>query len=550
MSGSASAIASSLALAACLIGMPADAWADAAGRGATVAGDTLSGADDGLPIATVGIEAYRIFDPVPKGRLAATYRAANRLHVRTREETVRTRLLFAPGDPWSVARARETERDLRALNIFDEVNLIERRRGDSVDVAVITRDAWTTSPEFNLERGGNRVFGSFQFSEHNLLGRAQDVSLAYREDPTGISRSVDFTDPGIAGTRLMASVGASTGTSGTTADMSFGLPFYAEDTPFSYGIRAERNDSEARLFEQDAEVASFARRNERIELYAGRGWREGPTITRVTGSLLVWDRAFGGTTLASGAPGAFAGGDERLRVRRFAIETRWWRPSYIERVAVDRLDVVEDFDVGRSLGVTFGASPHVFGATAAEEYIALHVHAGADAGAAGFGLARVMVSSRLADGPRESNVTMDARWINQSVPRQTLVVAVLTGAIYRPARDVQYVVGGLNGLRAHGVHALAGDRLCRLNAESRWLIGRNFYQLVSLGAAGFWDTARTWGPGSAGLAWQHDVGMGLRLSLPHSALNQVLRLDLAWRVSPRGVRPGGAVYSFGSSQAF
>ena len=130
------------------------------------------------------------------------------------------------------------------------------------------------------------------------------------------------------------------------------------------------------------------------------------------------------------------------------------------------------------------------------------------------------------------------------------MVAGFGALAYRPARDFQYVVGGLNGLRAHGVHALAGDKLVRLNAESRWVLAHNYFQLLSIGAAGFWDSARTWGPGSADQPWQHDVGVGLRLSAPHSALNQVVRIDLAWRVSPRGVRPDGAVFSFGSSQAF
>jgi hemolysin activation/secretion protein len=112
------------------------------------------------------------------------------------------------------------------------------------------------------------------------------------------------------------------------------------------------------------------------------------------------------------------------------------------------------------------------------------------------------------------------------------------------------VIGGLNGLRAHGVHALAGDQMVRFNTENRWLVGRNYYELFSLGAAAFWDVGHTWGPGSARLGWQHDVGIGLRFSSPHSAVNSVVRFDLAWRVSPSGVRPGGAVFSFGSSQAF
>ena len=120
----------------------------------------------------------------------------------------------------------------------------------------------------------------------------------------------------------------------------------------------------------------------------------------------------------------------------------------------------------------------------------------------------------------------------------------------RTARDFQLVVGGLNGLRAHDVHALAGDRLWRLNAESRWLIGRELLHLVSLGAAGFWDAARTSGPGSDGFPWQHDVGLGMRLSPARSALSRVARFDVAWRVSPSGSGLREAVFSFSSSQAF
>jgi hypothetical protein len=544
-----SAIAVRLLLVIALLGVAATARA-ATHEPSVTPGDTLTDADDGLPVAEVRIEPYTIFDPMPNDWLRPLYKTANALHVRTREGTIRGHVLVHRGAIWRADLARETERQLRALNIFDDVNVIERRVGDSVHVTVVTHDAWTTSPEFNIQRGGNRVFGSFQFSEHNLLGRGQDVSLAYREDPSGIARSISGYDPGIAGTHLVFGASASTGTSGTSSDVNFGLPFYAEDAPRSYGFDAGRASSTARLYAADAQLAQFARRFEQVMVYAGRGHRTGRTITRLSGSLLIWDRAVGPSSLAPIAPPEFAGGEERLRVRRLAGEVRFWRPAYVERTGVDRVDAIEDFDLGRSVAFALGYSPHVLGATDDEGYAALHASIGADAGAAGFGWVRMRSSTRLADGPRESLIDVDARWVNQALPRQTLVVAALGGAAYRPARDFQYVIGGLNGLRAHGVHALAGEQMVRFNTESRWRIGRNYYQLFSLGGAAFWDVGHTWGAGSASLGWQQDVGIGLRLSSPHSAVNQVVRFDLAWRVSPSGVRPGGAVFSFGSSQAF
>jgi hypothetical protein len=523
---------------------------DGPAPGADRSTDSLAGPAEGLPVARVRIRPHPIFDPVPPGRLSGFYRLANRLHTRTRESAIRSHVLLAPGEPWQAARARETERNLRALEIFDEARVRGERDGDSVTVTVETHDAWTSNPEFNLERGGGRLFGSVQFSERNLLGRAQQLSIAYREDPAGNARSIAVADPGIGGTRLRFSASASDGSSGTNSEVSFGLPFYAEDTPLSSVVGALRAHSEARLYQQDAEVAHFARRNEQIELRVGHGRRLDHSIIRLTGSLLIWDRSFGSATLAPGAPAAFVAGEEQLRVRRLAVEARLWRPGFVERTVVDRLDGIEDIDLGRSITFTAGLSPHILGSTVTEGYGSVGGGVGADAGRVGFGWTRVSASTRFLDRPRETKLDFEARWVNQAIPRQTLVLAAVGGASWRPERDFQFVVGGLNGLRAHGVHALAGDQIWRLNAESRWLIGRNFYQLVSVGAAAFWDAARTWGTGSGDAPWQHDIGLGLRLSLPHSALNRVMRLDLAWRASPNPVSPRQAVFSFGSSQAF
>ncbi|MGH7732069.1 MAG: hypothetical protein ACRENJ_12565, partial [Candidatus Eiseniibacteriota bacterium] len=109
---------------------------------------------------------------------------------------------------------------------------------------------------------------------------------------------------------------------------------------------------------------------------------------------------------------------------------------------------------------------------------------------------------------------------------------------------------GLNGLRAHDVHALAGHRVWRWNAESRWLIGRDLFQAVSVGAAAFWDAARARGPGSGDEPWQHDAGLGLRIALPGSAVNRVARFNIAWPISPAGPGPREPVFSFSSSEAF
>ena len=523
-------------------------------RSAGVPALTASGSRDtvvleGRPIARIEIESRDIFEPVPPGRMSGLFRVADALHVRTRPATIRSHVLLRPGGPWSDARALESERDLRGMDIFDSARIRGRSSGDSVVVRVETHDAWTTNPEFTLEHGGGRTFGSFRFSERNLMGRAQEVGVSYRSDPSGISRAIELADPGVRGTRVQVAGSASEGSAGTMQSARVELPFYAEDAPYSFGFQLGRARTTAHLFGGGAELASFARHTDGATAWFGAGRRFGETIGRLTGSLFVLDRRFGDSALEPGAPADFGGTQERLKLRRLAIEGVLWHPDFRERAAVEQLDGIEDYDLGPSAVVAVGFSPVALGGSEDEGYVAARLNAGADAGPAGFGWLRCSFSSRLPSGVAEGSGRVEARWVNQSVPRQTLVVAALTAAHWGAARDQQLVVGGLSGLRAHSVYALSGERLWRLNAESRWVIRRNIQHLLSVGVAAFWDAAHMRGPGSGDAPWQHDAGFGLRLGFPRSALDHVARFDVAWPITSLDGRHA-MVFSFGSSQGF
>lgn len=504
----------------------------------------------GMPIRKIEIRTHDIYDPIPSGRLARAYRLANRLHVKTRTHTVRELLLFSPGEPWNPARGQETERILRSLDILASARVTAARFGDSVDVWVETDDAWTTTPEFNLESGGGELFGSVSFVERNLFGLGKSIGIAYREDPTGISRSGSFVDPNVLATRMRIAFMAGTGSQGATNSLDVGVPFYAEDARTSYGVRWRKATSIARLFQAGSEVADFDHRLEETELYLGFGRRVDGTIVRLTGSFLVRDRRFGPTRMQPEAPEDFAGPEDNLRLHRFATELQLWRPHPIERMHVNQLDGIEDFDLGPSFTTVAGVAPRFLGSTADEGYGRMQLSGGVMTGARSFGLIEVDLSSRFRSRPRESIARVDARWNDQSIPRQTLVLSATGVAGTRVSRDFQTVIGGLNGLRAYPVHALAGNQVWRFNAESRWFVVNDYFQLASLGAAAFYDAARAWGPGSADAGWHHGVGFGLRVALPHSSLNRVARFDVAFPIKPSRDGRHEPVFSFGSSQAF
>jgi hypothetical protein len=287
-----------------------------------------------------------------------------------------------------------------------------------------------------------------------------------------------------------------------------------------------------------------------VRVTVGRGFRKGPAILREEGSFVVLDRRFGPSRLAPDAPPEFEGGEENLHLRRFEGTVQLWRPRYVTKKGIDRLDGIEDIDLGSSARATVGWAPRVLGGTEEEGYAGADLVRGATMGARSFGLIRGSVSTRLKQEPLETQLRAEARLVDQTLPRQTVVFAATTTAGIRAPRDFQVILGGLSGLRAYPIEALSGESGLRLNFEDRVVLAREILQVVSLGLVAFYDAGRVWGVGSQGRAWIQDAGTGLRISLSRSSHKRVLRADVAWPISPTRDGRGGPVISFGSEQAF
>ena len=522
---------------------------------ATAVARVASGADadslSGRIVRHVDLVTHTIFDPLPdRGR--SFYRFANRLHVRTRPGTLRAALVVREGERWSEAARQESERNLRALTFIVPDSVEASPVGeDSVDVRVVTHDNWTTSPEFSVESGGGRNFGSVLFNERNFMGRGTSVGLGYREDITGTSRLVNVDDGQILGSHWHGRAAYGDGTAGTATDGLIELPFWAEATPRSAGVSWEREQQDVPLFSDDVQAATVREQRETGEMWLGLGHRDDAgVIRRLLLDGEVRNRREDAPALESGAPPTFAASPEDVRIRRLSLIGQLMRPHWIVKRGIEQLDRDEDFDVGRSLELKGGYSPRAFGSTLDESYARAILGLGADAGALGFGLVRAKVESRFVPEVREGYAEVDARWMQQPRRGMTAVLAAWGGAGRDMPADFQLTLGGVTGLRAFPVHDLTGTEAWRGNAELRWLFVNDWLRLVSLGAATFWDSGRTWGTGAESDAWHHDVGFGLRVSLPHSSLDMVARFDVAWAVAPEDEMHRGPGYSFGSGQAF
>lgn len=105
----------------------------------------------------------------------------NRLHMKTRNSTVRGYLLFREGQKFSAQKLYESERILRATSFIHRVRIepVESSATkDSVDVAVYVVDTWSLRPLITV--GGQQIGAGL--SEGNFLGMGHELSFQYRYD--------------------------------------------------------------------------------------------------------------------------------------------------------------------------------------------------------------------------------------------------------------------------------------------------------------------------------------------------------------------------------
>jgi hypothetical protein len=506
---------------------------------------------EGATIRKVDIRCHDIFDPVPEGTFSPVYSGANRLHVRTREATVRSQILIAPGQVWTADRIFESQRLLRDLEYIEPDVIVSRLDHDSVDVMVVTHDQWTTQPELNVERGGGITYGSIGLTERNMMGLGLAVSLALRSEPTGRTRSFAVTGKRLFGTQLEAQAKAATGTAGVSNSYYILDPFRSLDDTRSWTTSWSRANTNQFLYENGLVSATFPFRQRiaQAEYAFGNRTTDG-VVHRLAVGMALHDRHYGPTEFSPLSTIDVASAPEDIKLRWASLRYTLWNPVYIERRGIELFDPVEDFDVGAFASFEGGMALRALGSTADEGIAKVRLDAGRETKKFGFGFAQGRFSTRLRRVPLETLAQVDARWIQQPGKDVALVVAAHGEVAADAPREVQSVVGGLNGLRAYGVQALAGTQVWRFNAESRWVAARNVLDLASLGGAVFVDAARAWGTGSDGAPWHHDAGFGLRMSFPHASLHQVARFDVAFPLSPTRDGRRTPVFSFGSSQAF
>src|SRR5262249_11539462 len=109
----------------------------------------------GAIVGEIYVDAQDIFDLNDPKEDKVLFRAANQLHITTRDSVVLQQLLFHSGDLYSARLLQESERILRSARYLYDASVRPIAYHDGrVDVAVTTRDVWTLNPGISFGRHG------------------------------------------------------------------------------------------------------------------------------------------------------------------------------------------------------------------------------------------------------------------------------------------------------------------------------------------------------------------------------------------------------------
>ncbi|HET9793810.1 MAG TPA: hypothetical protein VFS34_05050 [Thermoanaerobaculia bacterium] len=501
-------------------------------------------------VGTIRIESNDVFsaDEASKGWV---YRAANAIHIETRQSFLREQLLFREGDPLDIALLAETERNLRALPFIKTASVTASAPHDGVsDVLVVTQDAWTTEPGGSFGSKGGRTTYSFELTETDLLGRGQLLSLAYAKETERTTRSILFQDPYLFRPFWKGRIFLADNSDGRQREFELARPFYSFSAPWSADALVSRLEQEDKLYANGETATVFRQTHQELLASYGRALQSSELeANRLTGGIDFLEDSFSPIPeqpQAVPAPRKF-----RYLFATFEhVENAFETLNYVNRDSR-----YEDFNLGSRIFARAAFSPAAFGAPANSAAGALEWSGGVLFSDDAFAQADVFVESRFDGGPQDTILSTFAGYVRRfrltRIP-QTFVARVQFDRGWRLDPEIQFEASGATGLRGYRLHAMTGDKRLLVNVEQRFFSEREYLQLFSPGAVVFVD-AGTAVPRQTSLTFSQikaDAGIGLRIAIARAGGNNILRIDVAYPFQRDAQGRKGLLVSFSSSQAF
>ena len=490
---------------------------------------------EGAIVGEIRIDNQNIFDLDDPRENNALYRAANKLHIRTRPSVIRRALLFESGDPVSAQVMEESERLLFSSGFLYEAIIRPIAYHDGVvDVEVITKDTWTLDPGIGFSRRGGDTKSTFGLTELNLFGTGVAIGYKQRDEEGDITETFEYSHPLLFGTRGQFNYAYVTSDDADRQIFSLSRPFYRLDARWSAGISGFTSDSLVSTYSSDNVVTGqYRAQRDFVSVFGGwsKGLIDGWTQRYSIG--IDYDNAI--YRPVPGLPTPESIPDDEIRVSPF-VRYDIIEDNYAKLTNRDQIERAEYFELGFRANVRLGYAATALGSTRPAWSYTAAISNGVMLADERMIVAAAGVSGVYTGGDDENRLFSGG--LKYYIPRSDRALTFF-GIGADIARDrlvtTQLTLGGNNGLPGYPTDYQRGDRRALLNFEQSVYTDYYPFRLFRLGAAVFFDVGSAWGDEASGSSepdWLADVGFGLRIFSMRSAFGSVWHLDFAFPINP------------------
>ncbi len=496
----------------------------------------------GARIGRIDIKVVDVFDPENPKESGAVFRAANYLHINTREKTVLTQLLFKPGEPYSRHVLDETARNLRARRYLEDASIVPvsyHPDTNTVDLLVRVHDVWTLNPGVSFGRSGGENRSGFQLDESNLLGMGKAVAVDRVQDVDRSAWKFGYRDPNLFSTRWELAARYHDASDGDLQGLVIEHPFYSLDTRWSAAVDGSNETRMDRRYEQGVAVDQYISQHKSANIQAGwsTGLRRRPDHVawvqrwtlgyRIDEQEYRADPVLGTTVLPEG---------RQLHYPWLALT--WFQDQYEVTRNRDQIARTEDLYIGRSLAMRVGYAAQSWGSDRNALLVNIALQDAYRLSERQRLFAKVSIDGRRESGAWLGTVfsgSLRYDWRQGSKSLFVLSLAHVQGE--RLDASQQLFLGSDEGLRGYPLRYRSGTQRSVLVAEQRYFTDKQILRLLSVGGAAFVDAGRIGGevnpiPGSKSIFT--DVGLGLRLGNIRSSRGDMFHLDLAYPLDAVG----------------
>lgn len=489
-------------------------------------------------IGEIVIETHNVFDPENPKENKLLFRAADKIHIQTRDNVVRREILFAVGDRFDPALVAETERNLRALPFIRRAETLSViNSSGTVTVYVRTYDSWTLEVVTGFSRAGGVANAKLGMAERNLLGEGKAVSAVYSQSGGSPTKSASWSDPQFLHRKhLLYNMTATDSPGRRDYEVSLSRPFYASITPRSLAFTGSFVENDVAAYTGLLQTGMLSKHTGEAGFNYGVALATSTTRTRRVNAGLLFHRAyFDG---ARGDPARIPP-PEQLISLQFGAD--WETLDFIKVHHVTKFSHEEDFNLGFAVVPAVSWAPaalHSLNMDGSQVLPSLKVTKGFQPGDQLVLLTASYASSYVNQSNGNRIASGDAVFFYRGLPSQTVSFHASYDHGWKLDPAMRMTLGESNGLRGYGLGAFAGDRRWLGSVEDLIFVKDEFLRLVDVGVATFFDSGYVWPEGARERFsdLHNSVGVGLRLAPSRSSDNSPVRIDLARALSPNGTR--------------